>query len=85
MDVAKPKLKWTYHFYSDDSDKYGTDDHRPTKKRGKGKSQSAISSLKVREALQKGTYEVDDQHLKVWQVQISRDDHGATFDPLNIC
>jgi hypothetical protein len=84
-DAAKAKLKRSFQFSSDDSDKYETDDDsRPMKKRGKGKSRSAISSLRVREALRKGTFKVDDERLKAWKVQISRDDHGATFDPSNI-
>ena len=85
-NVVKPKLKRTSHFSSDDNDEYETDNDncRPMKKRGKGKSRSAISSLKVREALRKGMFEVDDQRLKAWKVQITQDDHGATFDPSNI-
>jgi hypothetical protein len=89
LDAVKPKLtrKRTIHL-SSDSDKYETDnDYRrqmPVKKRGKGKSRSAISSLRVREALRKGTFEVDDKRLEAWKEQISRDDHGATFDPSNI-
>ena len=88
LDAAKPRLKQSFKLSSDDSDRYETttddDHHQPMKRRGKGKSWSAISSLRVREALRKGTFEVDDRRLEAWQVQISRDDNGATFDPSNI-
>ena len=85
-NVAKPRLKRSF-ISSDESNKYETtddDNRQPMKKRGKGKSRSAKSSLRVREALRKGTFEVDDQRLEAWQVQISKDDNGATFDPSNI-
>ena len=88
-DAAKPRLKRSFNLSSDDNDKYETTDdddhhHQLMKKREKGKSWSVKLSLKVREALRKGMFEVDDRHLEAWQMQISGDDNGATFDPSNI-